>query len=195
MHEARSCCQYEPRGLKILDKLALGARFWTVRVAFALFDRLPKGGDDPQGFLAAFGVCGFDEPAADDHTGPADAAAAMHGAHTTAPLIVPQHVQDGEHELARLGEGAVLDRELMVFNVGEGDAVCVGEVGEVGCVWGELARLCEVDKGANACCEEFVEFLSGRFEWRPGIFAGEESGCCPVRIWDGTWAVCVDGGK
>ena len=162
-------------------------------VSLALFDRLPEGGNDPQRLLAALGIAGLDEPAPDDHARPTDPTAAMHRAHPSSAFIVPQDVQDGKHELFRLGQGAVLDRELVVFNVGEGNAMGVGEVGEVGCVWGKFTRFGEVDEGADACCEEFVEFLCGRLEWRPRVFAGEELGSCPVRVWDGTWAVCVDG--
>lgn len=71
--------------------------------------------------------------------------------------------------------------------------MCLGEVGEVRGVWGEFTRFGEVDEGADAGGEEFVEFLGGRLEWGPGVFAGEELGGCPVGVGDGTWAVCVDG--
>ena len=117
----------------------------------------------------------------------------MYRADPAPAFIVPEDVQNGEHELSRLGQGAVLDRELVVFNVGEGDVVCVCEVWEVRGVWGEFTGFGEVNEGANACGEEFVEFLGGGLEWRPGVFAGEELGCCPVGVGDGMRAVSVDG--
>ena len=69
----------------------------------------------------------------------------------------------------------------------------VGEVREVRGIRGELAGLGEVDEGTNASGEEFVEFLGGRLEWGPRVFAGEETGGCPVGVGDGTRAACVDG--
>lgn len=83
----------------------------------------------------------------------------------------------------------------MVFDVGERDVVCMGEVGEMRRVRGELAGFGEVDKGANAGGKELVEFLGGRLEWGPRIFTSEEFWGCPVRVWDGTRAVSVDGRK
>jgi len=109
----------------------------------------------------------------------------MYRAHAAPAFVVPQDVQDGEHELFRLGQGAVLDRELVVFDLGDGDVVCECEVGEVGGIGLEFSGFSEVDECAYACCEEFVEFLSGGLEWGPGILAGEEERCCPVRVWDG----------
>ena len=91
--------QHESRRFKVLDKLELWARFWTMWVSLALFDRLPEGGDDPQCFLTTLGVCGLDEPASNDHAGPANPPAAMYRANPTSPFIVPQDVQDGKHEL------------------------------------------------------------------------------------------------
>lgn len=191
----RLCGKDESRGLKVLDELELRARLWAVRVSLAFFDSLPEGGDDPQRFLAALGIRRLDEPTPDDHARPSNATAAMHRAHTTPPFVVPQDVQDGEHELCRLGQGAVLDGELVVLDVGERDAVCVCEVGEVGGVWGEFTGFGEVDEGADTCGEEFVEFLGGGLEWGPGVFAGEEVGGCPVGVGDGTWAGGVEGRK
>jgi len=102
-----------------------------VRVAFALFDGLPEGGDDAESFLATLGVCGLDKPAADDHSCAPDATAAVDSAYAATSLVVSEDVKDGEHELLGLWEGAVLDWELVVFDVGEGYAVSVCEVGEV----------------------------------------------------------------
>ena len=187
VHEATGLCgKDETRRLKVLDELELGAGLWAVRVSLAFLDRLPEGSDDPQRLLAALGIRRLDEPTPDDHARPPDPTAAMHRADAPPPFVVPEDVQDGEHELFRLGQGAVLDGELVVLDVGDGDVVCVCEVGEVGCVRGEFTGLGEVDEGADACGEEFVEFLGGGLEWRPGVLAGEELGRRPVGVWDGT---------
>ena len=97
-HLARSR-DHEPGWLKVFDELELGTRLWTVRVALALFDGLPEGGDQAKCLLAAFGVCGLDEPTADDHACAPDAAAAMDSAYAAATLVVPEDVEDGKHEL------------------------------------------------------------------------------------------------
>ena len=79
--------------------------------------------------------------------------------------------------------------------MGEGDAVCAREVGEVWGVGRELARFSEIDECADARCEEFVEFLRGRLEGGPGVLACEEVWCCPVRVGDGAGSVSVEGRK
>ena len=184
--------EHDSRRLKVFDKLKLGARLGTVRVALALFDCFPEGGDDPQRLLATLGVRGLDQPATDHHAGPADAASAVDGAHPAAALVVPEDVEDGEHEFAGLGEGAVLDWELVVLDLGERDRVGACKGGEVWGVGGELAGLGEVNEGAHTCSEDFVELLGGGFEWRPGVLAGEEAGGGPVRVGDGSGRVDVE---
>ena len=164
-------------------------------VSLALLDGLPESGDDPERLFAALGVRRLNQPAANDHARPTNPAAAVYRADPTSALVVPQDVQDCKHELPRLGQGPILDRELVVLDLGEGNVVCAGEVGKVGCVWGEFTGFGEVDEGADPCCKDFVELLGRGFEGRPGVFASEELGRCPVGVRDGAWGVGEEGWK
>lgn len=152
-----------------------------MRVSLALFDGLPLLSDDAEGMLAILGRLRVDEPAPDDHARASDPSTAVHCGDAAAPLVAAQDREDLEHVVAGLGEGAVVDGELVVLDVADVDAVGAHEGGEMGVVRGELAALCEVDERPHAGSEQLVQLLDGGALVRgPGVLAGEEERSRPV---------------
>jgi len=156
-----------------------------VGVPGVLLDGPPLPFDHLQRVSAAHDGATLDQPAADDHTRPSDAPATMDDRHATAGLVVPEHVQDGAHELVGGGEGAVADGEVVVLDRGGVDPEELCACCEVGNVWKEFACLCEVDKRAGARFKQGVQFGGGSV-WGPRVFGCDEIWGSPVGVWDGS---------
>jgi hypothetical protein len=99
------------------DELELRAGFGRAGEAGALLDRRPLGGDKLKCVRAVACGAALNEPAADNHAGAADAAAAVDGCDAPACLGVGEHGKNGDHVRVRGREGAVVDREVVVLDL------------------------------------------------------------------------------
>ena len=175
--------------LIVPHKFALPARLGALREPAVLLDRLPLLRDKLERLRAVLHRARLDKPAADDEARAANAAPAVHGGDAAAPRVVLEHVED----LADVADGAretpVWDRERVVLHallvlLVDADAAHVCR--EVRCVWGELARLGQVDEGAHARAQEQVDLLGAACSrWRPGVLACYEERGRPVGVGEG----------
>lgn len=171
------------RRTEVGDELKLWSCFWAMGISLALLHIAPLCRDNAQRFLTVASDAALSQPTANNQTRPANPTTTVDGANPPTSLVASQRCKHAVQKVNRLGEAAVSDGEAVIFDGRGIDTEDDSSLSQDRLVRQQLAIFRQVNEGPDADTEEVVELgLVGVFG-RPGVFASNEIGSGPVRVW------------